>query len=99
MDMDKCCVVVIHHGDGGPPDAMTPQMVHALVRARETHIRYKSYVGTLLVQLSVTVILLLTSTDPRNLVIGVLSASLANAALYGLVARSWRRQFEKLSAP
>lgn len=95
MDMDKCCVVVIAPEDQMTADKMTPEMMHALVRARETHIRYRSYVWIALVQLGVTVVL--SSSSPRNLMLGILASGLINAAVYGLVARMWRRRFEKLA--
>jgi hypothetical protein len=79
-------------------DRMTPEMMYALVRARETHIKYRSYVWTVFSQLVVTSLLAFTSS-PRNLVLGVLGASLLNAAVCGLIARTWRRRFEQLSAP
>jgi hypothetical protein len=97
MDMGKYCVVVFSSDTDCPPDKMTPEMMHALVRARETHIKYRSYVWTVFVQLAVTSVLAFTSSSPRHLVLSVLGASLVNAGLCGLVARSWRRQFERLS--
>lgn len=98
MDMSKCHVVVIAPEDSAAPAQMTPQMMHALVRARETHIRYRSYVGTAFVQLTVTGLLAMGSSSPKSLVLSLLGASLVNAALYGLIARAWRRQFEQLSS-
>jgi len=97
MNMDKCCVVVFSTEGDCPPDKMTPQMMHALVRARETHIRYKSYVGTLTVQLTVTAALALASLSLRGMLLGVLVASMLNAACCGIAARARRRHFEKLS--
>lgn len=95
MNMDKCCVVVIAPEDQMTADKMTPEMMHALVRARETHIRYRSYVWIAFVQLGVTAVL--SSSSPRNLMLGILASGLVNAAVYGLVARMWRRRFEKLA--
>ena len=97
MDMGKCCVVVIAPEDQMTADKMTPEMMHALVRARETHIRYKSYVGTLTVQLTVTAALALASLSLRGMLLGVLVASMLNAACCGIAARARRRHFEKLS--
>jgi uncharacterized membrane protein len=95
MDMGKCCVVVIAPEDQMTADKMTPEMMHALVRAREAHIRYRTYVMTAFVQLGVTAVL--SSSSPTTLALGILASGLVNAAVSGLVARVWRRRFEKLA--
>lgn len=98
MDITKCSVIVLTTEGNITPQNLSHQDLHALVKARESYIRYQASIRIAVVQTLVSVyFLFFRSYSAETISLGVLGGSLIMAAFAGFGALAWKRRFERSS--